>query len=1111
MNSRVLNVGILAGILISLASLYPAFSLVAPTFVTDLPRLIENDLWHGFGLMGSAIIAVLVIVNFGWLAARVGYACSWKEGAKQGGLAGLLAGTTIFVTVVSPLTALYAYSQIADYRPSVDLLYPPPFVVDRYIFVMVTRPNDLLISTLILMAVIGAIGGVLSGWQNSSRPIPVKNTLLQFIQTNNHPRRWLPEDKDSVFFGVTVGLIVGVILTFLQIFNIFSSLANWVRDVPALRNSIGGLSVPFLEDSTGDNIISPIVMLILMSFGLVVVYLVRQPTRRWSTRIASTVLAANFITVPIILISVRYVYLLLGILPYILNIIMLDQSTLDLELARQAPEFSQAEFTTYLGQTQSFLRDSMVQTHLFSIIAFALPWFILGSSLIQISLLGFLQGVIYTPLIARLFPTPIDQAVKIRQALHKTPHDILPILYKLFDQNPRAYDVLVHLAVETYDQSPNISMLVASFHLLGTSTKADEHSTAVSEIRRILSLHPEWQWSKDVVAIYKVLNEVIEARSLEQMLAIPPISEHTTASLPTSVVHGVQQMNQIMHVLHKVEKVDNLQTQTIFLENALKVIHRARLLAEEEVRDKVDTVPAPEHNALLTTLTRWQQTLLDLIQHLKGRADITCQLKNEQSPLAAQVPLIYEIANRGLNVAQQVRLRIIEGEQFHLAKNGHSDVFIEILPPGEVREVSIPIVPQKEARRIRVQCEISYDDAVDAHRKLEFADLLEFVRGDKPFERIFPIPYVTGTPLKSDDVFVGREDVFSFIRENLLGTKQNNVIILHGQRRTGKTSVLYRLGRVMADTHYGVLIDMQGKPARGAADFLYSIADDIVYTLEENGIEADLPGRKEFEEAPEFCFRNRFLRSLYPLLGEKNLLLLFDEFEELQQRIDDGRLSPDIFTFLRNLMQHESKVDFVFSGTHKLEQLGAGYWSVLFNIAVYKQITFLSPAEIRRLITEPIAQYSLEYDPLAIKRIADVTAGHPYFTQLVLHEAIVYYNETERCYLTVTDIDQILERIIERGEAHFKYIWAESSEKEQIILRGLTERLVGAETVHIRDLQAYMFSRGCGCEEWDEQWQEALLSLESRDILTSRTVKSPLYRFKVDLIRLWIDRTRPAL
>lgn len=165
------------------------------------------------------------------------------------------------------------------------------------------------------------------------------------------------------------------------------------------------------------------------------------------------------------------------------------------------------------------------------------------------------------------------------------------------------------------------------------------------------------------------------------------------------------------------------------------------------------------------------------------------------------------------------------------------------------------------------------------------------------------------------------------------------------------------------------------------------------------------------------------MRRLRADLGEKNLLLLFDEFEELQRRVEDGRLQPEIFQFLRNLMQHEDRVDFVFSGTHKLEELGAEYWSILFNIASYKPITFLSAADMRRLIEDPVAAYNLEYDPLAAERIIKVTAGHPYFAQLVLHEMVVYHNETQRNYLTVMDVDRGLERIVGRGEAHFKFIW----------------------------------------------------------------------------------------
>jgi hypothetical protein len=86
----------------------------------------------------------------------------------------------------------------------------------------------------------------------------------------------------------------------------------------------------------------------------------------------------------------------------------------------------------------------------------------------------------------------------------------------------------------------------------------------------------------------------------------------------------------------------------------------------------------------------------------------------------------------------------------------------------------------------------------------------------------------------------------------------------------------------------------------------------IVYALEKEKIEVALPERKEFDESPEFFFSSRFVRGLREPLGKRNLLLLFDEFEELQRRVDDKKLSPEIFQFLRNLMQHEEKIERTF-------------------------------------------------------------------------------------------------------------------------------------------------------------------------------------------------------
>ena len=59
--------------------------------------------------------------------------------------------------------------------------------------------------------------------------------------------------------------------------------------------------------------------------------------------------------------------------------------------------------------------------------------------------------------------------------------------------------------------------------------------------------------------------------------------------------------------------------------------------------------------------------------------------------------------------------------------------------------------------------------------------------------REFVNPYIAGNaiarnPVTSAEMFFGREDVFAFVRQALIGKHRDNVIILYGQRRTGKTS-----------------------------------------------------------------------------------------------------------------------------------------------------------------------------------------------------------------------------------------------------------------------------------------------------------------------------------
>ena len=71
-----------------------------------------------------------------------------------------------------------------------------------------------------------------------------------------------------------------------------------------------------------------------------------------------------------------------------------------------------------------------------------------------------------------------------------------------------------------------------------------------------------------------------------------------------------------------------------------------------------------------------------------------------------------------------------------------------------------------------------------------------------------------------------------------------------------------------------------------------------------------------------------------------------------------------------------------------------------------------------------------------------------------------------------------------------------------------TDLMVGEKPANVEDLRRLLHQRG---RDTADDWTHALASLEGRDILARRSPRSQIYRFKVDLIRLWIERTRPAL
>ena len=55
-------------------------------------------------------------------------------------------------------------------------------------------------------------------------------------------------------------------------------------------------------------------------------------------------------------------------------------------------------------------------------------------------------------------------------------------------------------------------------------------------------------------------------------------------------------------------------------------------------------------------------------------------------------------------------------------------------------------------------------------------------------------PYIVGSPVDRQEMFFGRADVIERIQRQVGASTHANVILLEGNRRTGKTSILRQLG-----------------------------------------------------------------------------------------------------------------------------------------------------------------------------------------------------------------------------------------------------------------------------------------------------------------------------
>jgi hypothetical protein len=251
----------------------------------------------------------------------------------------------------------------------------------------------------------------------------------------------------------------------------------------------------------------------------------------------------------------------------------------------------------------------------------------------------------------------------------------------------------------------------------------------------------------------------------------------------------------------------------------------------------------------------------------------------------------------------------------------------------------------------------------------------------------------------------------------------------------------------------------------------------------------------------------RYVDDLMLAIPEHTLLFLIDEYELLEAKVTEGTLSGESITFLAGLLERHSRIAFLFTGSRHLEERKASFWKVLLGKSIARHVSFLSESDTYRLIQEPV-KGQVQYARGVMESMYRLTAGQPFYTQVVCQNMIDHLNAEERNIVGQNDVVAVAREIEDNPLPQMLYFWDSFTQEQQWALSMLAElqeqpdQVVQATDI-LRTVKEYELPMSLS----EADWRGALEGLCRREIV-QRVSEHGEYRFRIDLFRPWVRHQR---
>jgi tetratricopeptide (TPR) repeat protein len=366
-------------------------------------------------------------------------------------------------------------------------------------------------------------------------------------------------------------------------------------------------------------------------------------------------------------------------------------------------------------------------------------------------------------------------------------------------------------------------------------------------------------------------------------------------------------------------------------------------------------------------------------------------------------------------------------------------------------------------------------------------------------------PYVAGAPLRGERGFYGRQDTLKWvIRE--LRNPATNALVLFGQRRIGKTTLLLQLQQTLpADQFLPVYFDLQDQATRSLSSVLADLADTMA---EKAGLAP--PDPEAFDERGRH-FSAHFLPELYAAVGQRRPVLLLDEFDVLDQaaeaELPETAAARSLFPFLRRLMLEEPRLAFVFVVGRRAEDLTLDF-SATFKASLTREVWTLDETSAVALVRQAEGEGSLRFTDAAVNRVLELTNRHPYLTQLLcqrLWEKRYGSNPNGPPVAGVPEVETAVTDALEAGYQAFAWLWDGLAPAEKIYAAAFAEVAHEGSTLTEDEVIQVLTAHA-------SRLRTREVEMAPRDLVQRRVLDAAgdqAYRFNVELFRRWVQKHKP--